>query len=56
MIIIVVINVFILMVTTGAYFARVLSMGALAPPILKNMLLAPAIIGHFNTVGKNCGF
>ena len=31
------------------------AMGALAPAILKNRLLAPAIFGHFSTVGKNCG-
>ena len=29
------------------------AMGALAPAILKNRLLAPAIFGHFSTVGKN---
>ena len=31
------------------------AMGALAPAILKNRLLAPTIFGHFSTVGKNCG-
>ena len=31
------------------------AMGALAPAMLKNRLLAPAIFGHFSTVGKNCG-
>ena len=31
------------------------AMGALAPAILKNRLLVPTILGHFNTVGKNCG-
>ena len=30
------------------------AMGALAPAILKNKLLPPAIFGHFSTVGKNC--
>ena len=30
------------------------AMGALAPEILKNRLLAPVSFGHFNTVGKNC--
>ena len=28
------------------------AMGALAHTILKNRLLAPAIFGHFSTVGK----
>ena len=28
------------------------AMGALAPTILKNRLLSPAIFGHFSTVGK----
>ena len=28
------------------------AMGALAPAILNNKLLAPAIFGHFGTVGK----
>ena len=28
------------------------AMGAVAPTILKNRLLAPAIFGHFSTVGK----
>ena len=37
-----------LAVSTGA-------MGALAPAILKNRLLAPTIFGHFSTVGKNLG-
>ena len=39
-------------------FRGVFSMGArgaLAPAILKNRLLAPAIFGHFSTVGKNMG-
>ena len=31
------------------------AVGALAPAILKNRLIAPAIFGHFITVGKNCG-
>ena len=31
------------------------AMGVLEPVILKNRLLAPAIFGLFNTVGKNCG-
>ena len=31
------------------------AMGALAPAILKNRLLAPVIFGHFSAVGKNCG-
>ena len=31
------------------------SMGALAPVILKNRLLSPAIFGHFSTVGKIAG-
>ena len=31
------------------------AMGALAPAILKNGLLAPAIFGNFSTIGKNCG-
>ena len=30
------------------------AMGALAPAILKNRLLAPSMFGHFSTVGKNC--
>jgi len=30
-------------------------MGALAPTILKNRLLAPAIFGHLSNVGKNPG-
>ena len=29
------------------------AMGALAPAILKNRLLAPTIFGHFSTVGNN---
>ena len=38
---------------SGAYLARV-AMGTLAPAILKNRLLAPAIFGHSSTaVGKN---
>ena len=44
---------------TGAYLANLVfstgSVGALAPAILKNTLLAPAIFGHFTTVGKNSG-
>ena len=31
------------------------AMGASAPAILKNRLLAPAIFGHFSTGGKNFG-
>ena len=31
------------------------AVGALAPAILKNRLIAPAIFGHFITVGKNAG-
>ena len=31
------------------------AMGALAPAILKNRLLTPAIFGHFSTVGKDFG-
>ena len=31
------------------------AIGALAPAILKDRLLAPTIFGHFSTVGKNCG-
>ena len=31
------------------------SMGALAPAILKNRLVAPPIFGHLSTVEKNCG-
>ena len=31
------------------------ALGALAPVILKNRPLAPAIFGHFSTVGKKCG-
>jgi len=30
-------------------------MGALTPAISKNRLLAPAIFGHFSTVGKIAG-
>ena len=37
--------------STGAVGA----VGALAPAILKNRLIAPAIFGHFITVGKNAG-
>ena len=31
------------------------STGAMAPPILKNMLLAPPTFGHICTIGKNVG-
>ena len=31
------------------------AMGALAPAIFKNRLLATAIFGHFSTGGKKCG-